>query len=98
MYNSGNADNLGFSIEETKNIANNLGEINQENVENEKQFQNYIEEKMDKVWVTENGKKTAEELRQFLDTEFKSYVDYLNGRIDTLGSDVVQTLNEIDQA
>ena len=98
MYNSGNADNLGFSIEETKKIANNLGEINQENVENENQFQNYIEEKMDKVWVTENGKKTAEELRQFLDTEFKSYVDYLNGRIDTLGSDVVQTLNEIDQA
>ena len=98
MYNSGNADNLGFSIEETKKIANNLGEINQENVENENQFQNYIEEKMDKVWVTENGKKTAEELRQFLDTEFKSYVDYLNGRIDTLGSDVVQTLNEIDKA
>lgn len=98
MYNSGNADNLGFSIEETKKIANNLGEINQENVENENQFQNYIEEKMDKVWVTENGKKTAEELRQFLDTEFKSYVDYLNGRIDTLGSDVVETLNEIDQA
>ncbi len=94
----GSLGNLNFDIDGTKRVAENLETINGENVENEKKFEDYIAEKIEKVWITENGKRTAEDLKEFLETDFKSYVDYLNGRIETLGTEVVHTLNEIDQA
>ena len=88
-------DRLDFSIEGVRKSVENLRSGNEQN---QKKFIDYIDSKLAPEWNTTNGVEAVAELRNFVNTQFQEYIDYLNNRIDAVEYDVVPALENINNA
>jgi len=91
-------DRLDFSIEGVKRSVENLRAGNEQNQKNKTAFIEYIDNKLTPEWNTVEGKVAVQELKNFVNTQFQEYIDYLNNRIDAVEYDVIPALENINRA
>ena len=91
-------DRLDFSIEGVRKSVENLRAGNEQNQKNKTAFIEYIDSKLAPEWNTTNGVEAVADLRNFVNTQFQEYIDYLNNRIDAVEYDVVPALENINRA
>ena len=91
-------DRLDFSIDGVRQSVENLRAGNVQNQKNKQAFLDYIDTKLAPEWNTVEGRVAVQELRNFVNTQFQNYIDYLNNRIDAVEYDVVPTLENINRA
>ena len=91
-------DRLDFSIEGVRSSVENLRASNEQNQKNKQAFIDYIDSKLAPEWNTVEGRVAVQELKNFVNTQFQDYIDYLNNRIDAVEYDVVPALENINNA
>ena len=91
-------DRLDFSIDGVRQSVENLRAGNVQNQKNKQAFLDYIDTKLAPEWNTVEGRVAVQELRNFVNTQFQNYIDYLNNRIDAVEYDVVPALENINRA
>ena len=91
-------DRLDFSIEGVRHSVENLRAGNELNQKNKAAFIEYIDSKLAPEWNTVEGRVAVQELKNFVNTQFQEYIDYLNKRIDAVEYDVVPALENINRA
>ncbi len=91
-------DRLDFSIEGVRSSVESLRASNEQNRKNKQAFIDYIDSKLAPEWNTVEGRIAVQDLKNFVNTQFQDYIDYLNNRIDAVEFDVVPALENINNA
>ena len=91
-------DRLDFSIEGVKKSVENMRTGNATNEKNKQAFLEYIDGELAPEWNTVQGQQAVNELKNFVNTRFQEYIDYLNGKIDAIEYEVIPALENINNA
>ncbi len=77
-------DNLEFNSEQLAKQIEILEDVRQTIANSKEKYEEYINQELRPNWTTEAGMQTADQLINFSETEIKSFIDYLDGRIQNL--------------
>ena len=91
-------DRLDFSIDGVGKSVENLRLANDQNQKNKNAFIEYIDNNLAPEWNTAEGRVAVAELKNFVNTQFQEYIDYLTRRIDAVEFDVLPALHNINNA
>ena len=90
-YGSPKVDNLQFNILELGKQINTLREVRDTIYNLKERYLEYVSNELAPNWTTENGVKTAEDLKRFANVNINDFIKYFDGRI----SDLEVSLEEV---
>ena len=88
-------NDLSFSLADISNSIEKLREENQNNIDNKKNFVDYIETTLEPKWTTQGGQEALKKLYDYINNDYQKYVDYVSERITDLEK-VLESLRKID--